>query len=170
MKKIILALFLIGFLVVPKGELLARTPAECDAIGTAAYTAAGGGDAGLAAAAGACGVAPGCYWHPAPANFCTNVPAAVPANDGGVAPVSDIPRIPEVELEIGLERIANALFFILATVAVIFIIIGAFTLLTAQGDEDKIKTGRQQILYAVIAVVVGILAWGIIQFIRRAIG
>ena len=77
------------------------------------------------------------------------------------------PPIPDIPFLEGLERITNALFFILITVAVISIIIGAFMFLTAQGEEDKIKTGRQQILYAVIAVVVAIFARGIVDFIRR---
>ena len=65
-----------------------------------------------------------------------------------------------------LTTIANVLFGILVLAAVIFIILGAFSLLTADGDETKIGTGRQKILYAIIAVVVAMLARGLVEWIR----
>jgi len=75
---------------------------------------------------------------------------------------------PEIGFLIGLDRIENIIFTILVAAAVIFVMIGAFQLLSAGGDTEKIGEGRQKILYAVIAVVVALLARGIIDFIRRA--
>jgi hypothetical protein len=76
---------------------------------------------------------------------------------------------PRVGLLEGLQRIINVLFAILVIVAVIFIILGAYSLMTAGGDQTKIETGRTKIIYAIIAVVVAILAWGVIDFVRRHI-
>ena len=72
---------------------------------------------------------------------------------------------PTIEFEGALQTIINVLFFLLITVAVIFIILGAFKLMTAQGDEESIKTGRTHILYAIIAVVVALLARGVIDWV-----
>ena len=73
---------------------------------------------------------------------------------------------PDIEPLDAIETIINVLFTILVAVAVIFIILGAFSLLTADRDETKISTGRQKILYAIIAVVVALLARGLVEWIR----
>ena len=76
---------------------------------------------------------------------------------------------PDVGVVEVITDIINVLFFILVSVAAIFIILGAFTILTAQGDAEKMGTGRTQITYAIVAVVVAIAAQGIIAFIRAHI-
>jgi len=81
---------------------------------------------------------------------------------------AEIIPAPEIGFLIGLDRIVNIIFTILVAAAVIFVMIGAFQLLSAGGDTEKIGEGRQKILYAVIAVVVALLARGIIDFIRDA--
>ena len=94
---------------------------------------------------------------------------AVPAIGAEQLPEAPAGQLPEAPVEHPLEmldRIINVLFAVLVIVAVIFIILGAFTLLTAQGDEDKINKGRTQILYALIAVVVAIAARGLVDWIR----
>ncbi len=82
--------------------------------------------------------------------------------------LATITPAPEVPFLIGLDRIVNIIFTILVAAAVIFVMIGAFQLLTAGGDAEKVSQGREKILYAVIAVVVALLARGIIAFIRGA--
>ena len=50
------------------------------------------------------------------------------------------------------------IFFI---VAAVFIIIAAFNYLTAQGDPEKVGKAKSMIIYAVIAIVVALLAFSI---------
>ncbi len=59
-----------------------------------------------------------------------------------------------------LVRIADFLFTALLIVAVIFIIIAAFNFLTAQGDAEKIKSARNQILWAVVAIAIALVSAG----------
>ena len=47
------------------------------------------------------------------------------------------------------------------TIAAIFIIIAAFNYLTAQGSEEKVGTAKKQIWYAVIAIIVALVATSI---------
>ncbi len=54
--------------------------------------------------------------------------------------------------------IVSWLFFLLLAVAVIFIILAAFKYLTASGDAEKVKAASHQLIYAVVAVVVALLA------------
>ena len=68
-----------------------------------------------------------------------------------------------------LNSIVNWLFTVLLIVAVIFILIAAFNFITAAGDPEKVKTARQFVIYALIGVVVALLARGLITFIQSVI-
>jgi len=57
-----------------------------------------------------------------------------------------------------LCNITNWLFYFLIILAVIFIIVAAFKYLTAAGEPEKVKSASHTLLYAAIAIVVGILA------------
>ncbi|MEK9154542.1 MAG: hypothetical protein AAB596_00490 [Patescibacteria group bacterium] len=77
--------------------------------------------------------------------------AAGAPSDSPIKSFNDIFRI--------FEKIlgwAYTLFFI---VAAFFIIIAAFSYLTAQGDPTKITESNKRILYAVIAIIVALLAF-----------
>jgi hypothetical protein len=53
------------------------------------------------------------------------------------------------------------IFTLLLIFAVLFIIMAAFTYLTAGGDEEKVQKAHQKIIYAVIAIAVAFLAQGV---------
>ena len=72
------------------------------------------------------------------------------------APNADINSINAVGST--LCSVTNWLFYFLIIVAVIFIIVAAFKYLTAAGDAEKVKSAGHELLYAVIAIIVGILA------------
>ncbi|MEK7566476.1 MAG: hypothetical protein AAB494_02275 [Patescibacteria group bacterium] len=65
-----------------------------------------------------------------------------------------------------LNNIANIFLGILIAVAVIFIIYGSFLFLTSSGDDTKTKEARKLILYALVAVAVGLLAKGLVAAIQ----
>lgn len=52
-------------------------------------------------------------------------------------------------------------FFFLIILAVVFVLIAAFKYLTASGDPEKVKGASHMLIYAVVAVAVGILARGL---------
>ncbi len=66
--------------------------------------------------------------------------------------------------------VGNWMFGILLLLAVIFIVYAAFLYLTSGGDEDKTKTAKNYIIYAVIAIAVAILARGIIAVVGSFFG
>jgi hypothetical protein len=66
--------------------------------------------------------------------------------------------------------ITDWIFYLVFAVAIIFIIMGAFTIITAGGDPSKVSTGRNYILYAVIGVLVGLAAKGIPAIARAIFG
>ncbi|MEE8131626.1 MAG: hypothetical protein V3T98_01095 [Candidatus Paceibacterota bacterium] len=65
-----------------------------------------------------------------------------------------------------INKIAKYLFTAFFIVAIIFIIIAAFHFLTAKADPEKIKTARNQILYAAIAIAIALISTGAVKIIE----
>lgn len=61
--------------------------------------------------------------------------------------------------------IINFLMGALATVAVVFIVIGGFKLATSSGDPNAVKSAKNTILYSVIGLIVSALSWAIVSFV-----
>jgi hypothetical protein len=64
-----------------------------------------------------------------------------------------------------VKSIIDTLLFALGIVAVIMIIIGAFKYVVSGGDASSIASAKNTILYAVIGLVVAILAYTIVHFV-----
>ena len=62
-------------------------------------------------------------------------------------------------------NILNAVIGVAGLVAVIFIIYGGVQYMTSSGDAGKIKKAKDTILYAVIGLIVCILAAAIVNFV-----
>ncbi len=63
-----------------------------------------------------------------------------------------------------LDRVTNWIFGILMLGAVIVILIAAFTFLTAAGDAEKVKTARNYIVYALVAIVVAFVSKALVTW------
>lgn len=66
---------------------------------------------------------------------------------------------------IGFSNIAQWLLSILGSVALLFFIYGGFVWLTAGGNEERIKRGRDILTHTVIGVIIVLAAWLIINFV-----
>ena len=89
-------------------------------------------------------------------------PAPVTAPSAGINSLSAVGT--------SLCSITNWLFYFLIIVAVIFIIVAAFKYLTAGGEPEKVKSASHSLLYAAIAIVVGILAKAVPSLVGSVIG
>jgi len=69
-----------------------------------------------------------------------------------------------------IMTITDWIFYIVIAVALIFIIMGAFNIITAGGAPEKVQTGRNYILYAVIGLIVGLAARAIPSLARAILG
>lgn len=76
----------------------------------------------------------------------------------------------EADLQGNVKNILNTVYFWVAIIAVIVIIIGGVKYMTSQGDASKIKSAKDTILYAIIGLIVTLLAFAITNFILRAVG
>jgi len=66
-----------------------------------------------------------------------------------------------------IETVVNLLFFVLGVIAVIIIIIGGIKFTTSNGDSAQIKSAKDTILYAIVGLVVALLAYAIVRFVLQ---
>lgn len=69
-----------------------------------------------------------------------------------------------------LDKITTWMIKISAPILVIVILYGAFLILTAVGNENKFKQGKQTILYAVIGIIIVLVAKGLVLIIKQFLG
>jgi hypothetical protein len=63
-----------------------------------------------------------------------------------------------------IKRIINILSFVAGALAVFMVIFGGFKYITSAGESQKAASGRQTILYALIGIIVVVLARQLILF------
>lgn len=86
------------------------------------------------------------------------------------------PTAPQVQVRdwsqvlVLFSKIFNILFWILILLAVLFIVWAAFNYLTAGGDPEKVKSANHKIIYAVVAIVVALLARAIPTLVCSFLG
>ena len=69
-----------------------------------------------------------------------------------------------------VKQIINTLLFITGMVAVIMIVIGGLRYVTSNGDQNSVSSAKNTILYAVIGLVVAIMAYAIVNFVIGSLG
>jgi hypothetical protein len=69
-----------------------------------------------------------------------------------------------------LNRGAQILTYLIGSVSVLMIIYGGFRYVISRGDASNIKAAKETILYAVVGVVVAIVAYAIVQFVATTVG
>ena len=81
----------------------------------------------------------------------------------------DAPGWYEIDVMDVLENIANWLFAVLLVIAAIFIIVAGYFFVTAAGDPDKSKKARDFVMYALIGVLVGFIAKGLVILVETIV-
>jgi len=69
-----------------------------------------------------------------------------------------------------IVTIAQWMFGILMALSIVFILYAAFLYIISQGNEERIKTAKTILIYAVVGLVVAVLAGGINMVIQDFIG
>lgn len=83
-------------------------------------------------------------------------------NAGGSSSKTDIGPL--------IKTIVNVLLFILGAVAVIMIVIGGLKYTLSNGDSSAVTSAKNTILYAVIGLIVALMAFAIVNFVIKNIG
>ena len=75
----------------------------------------------------------------------------------------------ENDLNKTVKNVITAIIGVVGIIAVVMIIIGGISYATSQGDPQKVKKGKDTILYGIIGLVVALLAFAIVQFVLGAL-
>jgi len=78
--------------------------------------------------------------------------------------------LPTVALESTVKRVTDILFYFIVLISIIMVLWGGVTLATAAGDPTKVDLARHLIMYALIAIAVGAISWGLINLVASYIG
>lgn len=71
------------------------------------------------------------------------------------------------DLKTTVLNIIRLLLGLMTLIAVVLIIYGGFTWLTAAGNEERVEKAKQIITAAVIGLIIILLAWAIVIFVAR---
>ena len=69
-----------------------------------------------------------------------------------------------------IYRVTDWVFFFLMAIVVFMVLLGAFSLLTAGGDPEKVDKGRKYILWAAVGFIVALLAWTVPELAKTIMG
>ena len=64
-----------------------------------------------------------------------------------------------------IKTIVNVLLFILGAVAVIMIVIGGLKYTLSNGDSSAVTSAKNTILYAIVGLVIAMMAYAIVNFV-----
>lgn len=67
-----------------------------------------------------------------------------------------------------IKNVINILLYLVGIIAIIAIIIGGIRYVTSNGDSGAIKSAKDTVLYAVVGLVVAIMAFAIVNFVVGA--
>jgi hypothetical protein len=74
----------------------------------------------------------------------------------------------QVTIQTIFKSVANLLIFLVGSVSVIMIIIGALRYVTSNGDSKQVGAAKDTILYAVVGIIVAIASYAIVHFVTGA--
>lgn len=64
-----------------------------------------------------------------------------------------------------MNNIINTLLFLVGIIAVVVIIVNGIRFVTSNGNQDQVTSARNGIIYAVVGIVVAVMAYAIVRFI-----
>lgn len=95
---------------------------------------------------------------------CTTDPSSGLSGGADCARGADQP--PELFGDGGIfQTVTNVLLFIIGAIAVIMLIIGGIRYVVSGGDSAAVTSAKNTILYAVVGIVVAILAYALVNFV-----
>lgn len=114
--------------------------------------------AGFGLAAVPAGVSAAATYDPLD-NVCKDAP------DTAICTNRTVNKAPDI-----IKTIVNVLLYILAAVSVVVIIIAGITYTTSGGNATLVTKAKNTLLYAVVGLVVAIMAYAIVNYVINAFG
>lgn len=79
--------------------------------------------------------------------------------------VNDLGGGDSLELTSVIKLIIDVLLYFIGALSVVMIIYGGFKYVTSSGESSAVASAKNTILYAVIGLIVSVLAFGIVNFV-----
>jgi len=92
-------------------------------------------------------------------------PLMASATPYSIEDIGTLVGLGQADLKTTVINVIEWVLGILALVAVVMIIFGGFTWLTAAGSEEKIEKAKKVIGSAVVGLIIVLLAWAIVIFV-----
>ncbi|MGB3024167.1 MAG: hypothetical protein WBB39_05180 [Candidatus Saccharimonadales bacterium] len=67
------------------------------------------------------------------------------------------------------KTVTNILLFIVGAIAVIMLIVGGIQYVTSGGDQSRVTSAKNTILYAIVGIVVAVLAYAAVNFVTTSL-
>ena len=98
---------------------------------------------------------------------CDNPKSTVEAIQCGTDDAAGVPQgsDPGNTLDITIANVINIISLVVGVVAVIMIIVGGFRYITSGGNQERVKSAKNTIIYALIGLVIVALAQIIVKFV-----
>lgn len=102
--------------------------------------------------------------------LCAGKAMAMTAQEGAEAVRADGMPAELVGVDGVFTKFSNIALYAVGAISVIMLIWGGLRYITSGGDSKKITDAKNTILYAIIGLVIAVLAFAIINFVLNAIG
>jgi hypothetical protein len=101
------------------------------------------------------------------ASLVTVAPTSAAAKDQILSGTEKVNDGNKTDLSGSVTQIINLMLFLIGAIAVIVIIIGGIRYTTSSGDQGAVQSAKNTIMYAVIGLIVAILAYAIVNFVVK---
>ncbi len=68
-----------------------------------------------------------------------------------------------------LVTVVKWFYYIIFIVAVLFILLAAFHFITSKGDSETTKKAKQELIYAIVGIVVALLSYGVVTLVQNSL-
>ena len=112
-------------------------------------------------------------FNPSPgAVGCGGNPNMVPASPGSTicVPTSQATGLTDAEPVSVIASVLSVILSIVGAVSVLMIVIGGVYYVTSAGDSDRVSTARNIVLYAVVGLIIALLAWVVVNTVVGGLG
>ena len=75
--------------------------------------------------------------------------------------------LPNITVKDGLPKVLTIVFTLAGLLSVIFIIIGGLKYTLSGGDASGLKSAKETITYAIIGLIVTLVAFGVVNFVTK---
>ena len=104
------------------------------------------------------------------ATLCAGKAMALTVQEGAEAARADSMPAELVGADGVFTQISNTILYVVGVISVIMLVWGGLRYILSGGDNKKVTDAKNTILYAIIGLIIAVLAFAIVNFVLNAIG